>query len=417
LSATPERERDNAFENVLVKELGEIIGTYIYKDALRDGIIPKFDIYNYAVMLSRNEKIKYDKLTKQIRNIVKRLKMKYPFLENSELNFEATLNSLKSSNPDDKDLYLYFQKTKERKEDVVYPAKNRKKLVQEIIHGAIPRRKYKTSFDDDSTLNLTSDDRVMLFHESIDEVNSLFMELDSPFVSIYHSKFPNSLNKIGLELYQSESTNILLSVKALIEGVDVPKANVGIIMASSSSITQRVQSLGRVLRKAKGKEETKMIIPYVKDTTDETIYYKRDWDEIVGKKNIEFKMWTEYGELDIDRPQPKKPKKYQDIETIDENMLEIGDKYPGRYDGKAYSFDHRGKLFEKNSSERSYFDYDLNELWKEFRKFKPGGGKLKINELGHILISRKKEGEYKTIYLGNIDDYSEDACKTLLPDK
>lgn len=417
LSATPERERDNAFENVLVEELGEIIGSYTYKDALKDGIIPRFNIYNYAVMLSNEEKRKYEKLTREIRNIVKRLKMKYPFLEKSDMNFEAALHSLKDSNPDDRDLYSYFQKTKKRKEEIVYPAKNRIKLVKDLIKGAIRRRDYETPFEEDSKLNLTEDDRVMLFHESIDEVNSLFMELDSPFVSIYHSEFPNSLNRIGLELYKSGSTNILLSVKALIEGVDVPKTNIGIIMASSSSITQRVQSLGRVLRKTEAKDETKMIIPYVKDTTDESIYYKKDWDEIVGKKNIEFKMWTKYGEVDIERPKAPERTKFQDIETIDENMLEKGEKYPGKFEGKEYSFDHKGELFEKNNSSRNYIEFDLKELWKEFRSFKPGGGKLKINWLGHILINLKEEGEYKTLYLGNIDDISEEAGDSLKPSK
>ena len=48
LSATPEREMDDAFEKIIEKELGQIIGTYTYKDALRDDIIPQYNIYNYA---------------------------------------------------------------------------------------------------------------------------------------------------------------------------------------------------------------------------------------------------------------------------------------------------------------------------------------------------------------------------------
>ena len=65
LSATPEREMDNAFEDVLEKELGPIISTYTYNDALEDNIIPKFNIFNYAVILSDEEKREYSKLTKE----------------------------------------------------------------------------------------------------------------------------------------------------------------------------------------------------------------------------------------------------------------------------------------------------------------------------------------------------------------
>jgi len=416
LSATPERERDDAFENVLVDELGPIIGSYDYKDALDDGIIPEFNIYNYAILLNQDEKRKYERITKEIRKIIERLKRKYPFLEKPETNFAAALHSIKEKN-NDRDVSLYFQKTRKRKEEIVYPAKNRKKLVKNVIASSLPNKNQGKQFGKGSQLNLSEKDRVMLFHEFIDEVNSLFMELDSKFVSIYHSRFPNSLNKIGLKLYKSGSTNVLLSVKALIEGVDVPKTNVGIIMASSSSIKQRIQSLGRVLRKAEGKEETKLIIPYVKDTIDEKIYHKKDWDDIVGKKNIEFKMFTEYGEIEVEKPKPPQTKKYQDIETIDENKLNKGDKYPGSYEGESYSFDHKGRLFEKTNSGRNYVNFDLSELWKEFRKFKPTGGKLKINKLGHILTSIQKDEDYKILYLGNIKNFNKKAYKSLIPTK
>ena len=401
LSATPEREMDNAFEDVLEKELGSIIRSYTYIDALEDNIIPNFNVYNYAVILNDDEKRKYLKITKEIQKIIQRLKYKYPFLNDRKVKMEVSLKTLQKKHPADNDLFLYFQKTKERKNEIVYPAENRQIIVKKLLNQVLSETECLEDSFQGTTIHMSKQDRVIVFHEIISEINSLFYELDSPNVSIYHSGLPHSLNRIGLDLYKSGQTKVLLSVKALIEGVDVPKTNVGIIMASSASQTQRIQSLGRVLRKAKGKDETKLIIIYVKNTTDERVYYKTDWDEIIGKGNIDFKMWTEFGDISIDPPQIKQSKRYENLDFIDENTLEITGTYPGNFEGKPYSFDSNGQLFQKTRDGRSYINKDLSDIWQIFKKYRPSGGKLLINELGHILIKEKVE----TIYLGNINSY------------
>lgn len=408
LSATPEREMDNAFEDVLENELGSIIGSYSYIDALGDNIIPNFNVYNYAVILNDDEKRRYLKITKEIQKIIQRLKYKYPFLNDRKVKMEVALKTLQKKHPADSDLFLYFQKTKERKNEIVYPAENRKIIVKEFLNQVLSETECSEDSFQGTTIKMSNKDRVIVFHEIISEINSLFYELDSPNVSIYHSGLPHSLNRIGLDLYKSGQTKVILSVKALIEGVDVPKTNVGIIMASSASQTQRIQSLGRVLRKAKGKNETKLIIIYVKNTTDERVYYKTNWGEIIGKGNIDFKMWTEFGDISIDPPQIKQSKQYENLDFIDENTLEITGVYPGKFEGEPYSFDSSGQLFQKTGDGRSYINKDLSDLWQMFKKFRPGGGKLLINELGHILIKEKIE----TIYLGNINNYAIDFIES-----
>ena len=401
LSATPEREADTAYEDVLVKELGEKIGSYTYNDALEDGIIPHFDIYNYAVILTNEEKIRYERLTKEIQKILERLKFRYPQLNNPKVKMEAILKKLQKKHPKDRDLFLYFQKTKERK-DALYSATNRKLLVKKILRSILSSKDKNTELQGNSPLStISSKDRAIVFHEKIDEINSLFIDLDSVDVSIYHSGFPKSLNRIGLELYQSHQTKVLLSVKALIEGVDVPETNVGIIMASSSSQTQRIQSLGRVLRRAPGKDKTKLFVVYVRNTADERIYRRtRDWDKIIGKGNIEFRMWTEFGETKIDPPEFTSEKKYIESSFIDEKELVEGDIYPGKYEGVSFSFDSLGSLFQKTSRGRVYIE-NSRDLWRVFRKYKPKGGKVLINKSGHALIKVKRGDRLETIYLGN----------------
>ena len=75
-------------------------------------------------------------------------------------------------------------------------------------------------------------------------------------------------------------------MKSLIEGIDVPAADTGISVASTSSVRQRVQALGRVLRRSVTEagvaKVATMHLIYVRDTVDELIYGKADWTDLTG---------------------------------------------------------------------------------------------------------------------------------------
>jgi superfamily II DNA or RNA helicase len=47
--------------------------------------------------------------------------------------------------------------------------------------------------------------------------------------------------------------NVVVASRVLNEGVNVPEANVGIVFSGSGSVTEHVQRLGRLLRRAEGK--------------------------------------------------------------------------------------------------------------------------------------------------------------------
>ena len=235
-----------------------------YKDAREQGIIPDFDIANLAVALTPSERDRYDSLTREIRDLVRELKGRYGHLIQDEDSLERSLRAIQTNHPEDKVISLYFQKTMERKREVLYAADNRFHCVKWLL------RKHQ------------KEDRTIVFHESIDRIDELFNELGRRDVAVYHSRLPESLLAIGLSLYRRGIVRHLLSVKALIEGVDIPSTNVGIIMAASSSATQRVQSLGRILRNAPGKTHTQLYTVYVKDSTDERIFRKTDWSKLVG---------------------------------------------------------------------------------------------------------------------------------------
>jgi superfamily II DNA or RNA helicase len=57
-----------------------------------------------------------------------------------------------------------------------------------------------------------------------------------------------------LERFHSGEYSIVVTSQVLNEGVDVPAANVGIVLSGTSTIRENVQRLGRLLRKQQDKQ-------------------------------------------------------------------------------------------------------------------------------------------------------------------
>ena len=94
---------------------------------------------------------------------------------------------------------------------------------------------------------------MLLFHERVAEAEALAGYLKSHLgddrVGLEHSGLAPGPRRRSIEAFRSGATPVLVSVRSLIEGINVPEADVGVSVASSSSVRQRVQSLGRVLRR------------------------------------------------------------------------------------------------------------------------------------------------------------------------
>jgi len=95
ISATPERYGDYGFEEKLVPNLGSVIYTYTYHDALKDGIIPPYKIIRLIVRLTPSEEFTYDEFTEKISKFTRVLITKYPELKrSSHFNFVKYLSKL-----------------------------------------------------------------------------------------------------------------------------------------------------------------------------------------------------------------------------------------------------------------------------------------------------------------------------------
>ena len=94
-------------------------------------------------------------------------------------------------------------------------------------------------------------DRIIIFTEDNATVYQLSHRLFFPVIT--HQTKVSERKKL-LKAFSDGRLPVLLTSKVLNEGVDVPDANVGIVLSGSGSIREHVQRLGRILRKRPGKQ-------------------------------------------------------------------------------------------------------------------------------------------------------------------
>ncbi|HET7478606.1 MAG TPA: DEAD/DEAH box helicase family protein [Rubrobacteraceae bacterium] len=97
------------------------------------------------------------------------------------------------------------------------------------------------------------DDRCIVFTKSVEEVYALSRRFLIPGITF---ETPARERKEILDRFREGRYRTIIASDVLNEGVDVPDANVAIILAGSASHREYVQRLGRILRPKEGKRAT-----------------------------------------------------------------------------------------------------------------------------------------------------------------
>lgn len=214
LSATPERQYDNALLETLVPALGEVIFRYGLVEARNDGVVTPFRLINVEIALLPDEEDRYQKLSRRIARHMK------------------GSQSVEGALPDDISHLL--------------------RLRARIASAATMRIPVAASLADRHR-----GQRLMLFHEHIQAANRLFEVLRkrNHSVTMYHTGIGAVIRRSNLRLYRSGVFDIMISCRALDEGINIPETEVAIVASATATIRQRIQRLGRVLRPAQGKKD------------------------------------------------------------------------------------------------------------------------------------------------------------------
>jgi superfamily II DNA or RNA helicase len=253
LSATPQTE---GFSSVLVPALGPIIFTYGFSQAMASRVINSCALFNLGLTLEDEEQEKYEGYTNAIKKILAKLYKKCPQLKKARnqdffIRIQALAKDIDPSIAQEakKLLTLLY-----KRRALVYTASQR------ISCGvALIRR-------------LDSHTKIIVFGERIAQCNMLYAKLSKDYpnrVVRYHSGMEDVAKKIAISRYQDGEARILVCCRALDEGFDIPGADVGIVLSSNSQERQRVQRLGRILRRSAGKPISSLFYFYLKGTVED----------------------------------------------------------------------------------------------------------------------------------------------------
>jgi superfamily II DNA or RNA helicase len=214
LSATPIRPHDEEGTDFVLNYFGGIVYELDLEQAIKLDILCQYEYHVYIVALTDVENEDYQKLTKRI---IKLLKSK-----NDRVSGSINRLSIERSR-------------------IIKSASDKIAILDRIIQ--------------DHPL-----DRGMVYCADINQADIVCHRLSQQGMQV--SRFTSKEDKQRPQILNDFSQgrlDALVAVKCLDEGVNIPAAQEAIILASDTSERQFIQRRGRILRKAKGKDQATLI--------------------------------------------------------------------------------------------------------------------------------------------------------------
>lgn len=243
--------------------LASVLGRKIYHYGMAEASLGRTvcpcDIYHISLSFRPDEREAYEELSEQISFLYQKLLRLIPSL--NQLGQTELFEQLRSlcGNKNRKiaeSASLYMNLTYKRK-SLVCLASARCACACDLIR------------------RLDAKEKILIFSERTVQADELYYLLQKTFpekVGRYHSKMGDQANKNTLDRFRSGSIRILITCKAIDEGIDVPDASVGIILSGTSTQRQRIQRLGRIIRQKDGKERAALYYLHIEDTSEDSCF-------------------------------------------------------------------------------------------------------------------------------------------------
>ena len=234
-------EKDPKYHTILT--VAPPVKKYMIKDAVNDGRLAKPVVIPVEVDFTPEERSSYEEASAMIKEISMKLRTFDPAKMTKLLMRGGARASLAKT---------WFAQVRRRKELL-------SSTTQKLARAAELVKKHPG-------------ERVMIFSETIDSIQRLKDMLESSGISarsIHNGIKPKERQEI-LESWGKDYFP-LLSVHTLEIGYDVPHVGIAIIIASTSNMNQVAQRIGRVVRKAEGKDQALVYVVYVRSTKDDNV--------------------------------------------------------------------------------------------------------------------------------------------------
>ncbi len=213
LSATPERQWDPVGTDAVNSFFGGTIYEYGVKEAIRDGILSHYRYYPRFAYLSRVEFEGFQECTKEIDRIFPKI--------GGQIRDPEVKSSLEKK----------LERLLRERALIKKKAQDKVRVFDEILQEDLPSP-------------------LLVFCEDTEQLDQLAAVLDDSRKS--HLRYTSEESKFQrqetVKTFEEGDIDILLAIRCLDEGIDVPKCPGCIVVASSSSSREFVQRRGRILR-------------------------------------------------------------------------------------------------------------------------------------------------------------------------
>ena len=254
MSATPETPVGN-------ENLNSVIGGEIYRysvaDALASDIICDFIIFNVQLEFTEEEKFEYDDYTDKLAKLYSKIVKLLPWIGKiqGELFFAELRNIAASEGTEAADIAEAYMLLIHKRTELIHFAAAKKQCAGALVKS------------------LRKDSRVIVFGERIEAAEAIYSDLREMFpgqVGKYHSLMSAQEKRNVMRRYQNYETRVLVSCRALDEGLNIPETDIGIIVSSTQADRQRIQRLGRILRRKDAGHTAKLYYLYIGDSNEHT---------------------------------------------------------------------------------------------------------------------------------------------------
>jgi len=265
LSATP---RTITFKSTIEKFIGPIFYQYSITEAMKDNIINGCVLYNVRLKFTDEELKLYNAVSAQISKLLgifyNSLTEKFQPKRNNDQFLSFLKKLIRTGDEDTSNLAISIINKFLQRQNILYNASSRLSAVTGLVDI------------------LAENKKIMIFTERITQTDALFSILNKKYIgriARYHSKMEESEKLFSLESYRTGQTNILITCKALDEGLNIPSSDIGIILSGNSQERQRIQRLGRILRKVKGKTLSSLFYCYLGDSVEKDFLLNESFKE------------------------------------------------------------------------------------------------------------------------------------------
>lgn len=256
LSATLPSGQARSF---LTSALGPQIYNYGIGQAVSMRTVCSYDIFHIALSFLPAENMEYREITERMNYLYTSLLKIHPSLKGlsvKELFDELSILSGSKNRKIAESASMYIRLSYQRK-NLVCLASARISCACALIR------------------RLPQSGKILIFSERIGQADELFERLRAQYpekVGRYHSQMGQTANRNALERFRDGNIRILIACKAIDEGVDIPDADIGIILSGTSMQRQRIQRLGRIIRAAAGKERASLYYLHLTGTSEDACF-------------------------------------------------------------------------------------------------------------------------------------------------